>query len=182
MVATATQLPTASSGTLSLILENTTDSSSLHDSSQHPVEYLQGELVSLRLQHAEMQKRIQYLRHALVALVHVFGPEVLVTPAHESKLHSRDLSRRPAKIIDLSRKVLSRSAGWCTFDQVLEAIRDECPSALAIFINPGAAVSNALRTLHRHDELEFSLNDGQGRLRWTANKEVPAESPKNLVP
>lgn len=181
MVATATQVTTASSGTLSIILDGGTNSPNLSSGSQPAIERIQSEIVSLRLRQAEVQKRILYVRHALVALLHVFGPQILATPAKASAVDSRDISRRPPKIVDLSRKVLSRSDRWWTLKQVQAAIREECPSALAAFINPGVAVSNALRTLERRGELELSLNDGQGRLRWTANKDFPNESPKNVV-
>jgi hypothetical protein len=173
VVATATEFPTASSGTLSIVLDGT-NSSSADYSSQDPVEYIQGELVSLSLRHTEVQKRIQHLRHALLALVHVFGPEILATSARDSKVHSRQLSRHPPKIIDISRQVLSRSAGWLTFNQVLQAIREECPSAFAGLLNPGVSVSNALRALHRHGEIEFSSNESQERPRWLLKKRVPA--------
>jgi hypothetical protein len=180
VVAIATQLPTASYGTLSIVLDGT-NSFSADYNSQDPVEYIQGELLSLSLRHAEVQKRIQHLRHALLALVHVFGPEILATAARDSKVHSRQLSRRAPKIIDISRQVLSRSSGWLTFNQVFEAIREECPSALSGFINPGVSVSNALRTLQRYGEIEFSSDDAQGRLRWLLDKKVPAETSQSSV-
>ena len=88
VVAIATQLPTASSGTLSIVLDGTNSSSDDY-SSQDPVEYIQGELLSLSLRHAEVQKRIQHLRHALLALVHVFGPEILATSARDSPQQRR---------------------------------------------------------------------------------------------
>ena len=179
MIATATQSPTALSGTLSIFLDGTTSCSS-DGTSRDAVEHLQGELVSLSLRHAEVQKRIQHLRHALLALVHVFGPEILATAARDSKVHSRQLSRRAPEIIDISRQVLSRSSVWWTFQQVLNAIREECPSALAGFINPGVSVSNALRTLQRHGEIEFSSSDAKRRLRW-ANKKVSAENSGSMA-
>jgi hypothetical protein len=176
VVATATQLTTASSGTLSIILDGTTNSSSRSENPQPAMERIQTELVSLRVRQAEVHKQIRYLRHALIALVRAFGHEILAMPAQAAKIQSSDISRRHVRIIDLSRRVLSGSTEWWTLNEVLDAIREECASVLSGYINPAVAVSNALRTLQRRGELECCWNGEQRRLRWIVNKQVPKEA------
>ncbi|MBV9181164.1 MAG: hypothetical protein JO356_07625 [Acidobacteria bacterium] len=48
------------------------------EDSTSPLASIQGELMSLSVRQAEVEQRIQYIRQALVTLVHVFGPEILV--------------------------------------------------------------------------------------------------------
>src|SRR5579884_399265 len=79
LVANFQQMPTTVPGTLSIIVDTRTEALSEGEARDHSVERIQSELVSLSLRQAEVQERIQQVRHALLALVHVFGPEILGT-------------------------------------------------------------------------------------------------------
>jgi hypothetical protein len=126
------------------------------DSSSSIMESMRAELTSLSLRQAQVQERIQHIRHALAELVQLFGPEVLATSARPFEVASPPLSRKRVKIVDLARDVFAQSREWLTLNQVVELIRKKSDTALARFINPGVAVSNAIRALERHGEVEVS--------------------------
>lgn len=146
---------------------DTQDRERFRDRSELSIKNIQAELALLSLRQRELRKRIQHLRHALVELVHVFGPEILADARRGSEGKSRDLSRGATTILDLCRQVLSRSDQWLTLRELEGGIRDEFPAALSRFINPGVSVANALRTLRRHGQVELSANEGSARWRWT---------------
>jgi hypothetical protein len=128
-------------------------------------ERIRAELASLSVRRVEVQQRIQHIRHALLELVHVFGPEILVT-SEQPGVSSQPLSRGGVKMIDITRRVLSQSGQWLTLYQLLDQIRGESGTALARFINPGVAVSNALRVLVRRGAVEAALNEEPVKWRW----------------
>ena len=142
------------------------DREGFRDCSELSIKSIHAELALLSLRQRELRKRIQHLRHALVELVHVFGPEILAEAKRGSEGKSRDLSRGATKIFDLCRQVLSRSNQWLTLRQLEGVIRDEFPAALSRFINPGVSLSNALRALQRNGQVELSVNEGSARWRW----------------
>jgi hypothetical protein len=164
MVASATPLLEGPTGTLSIVIESRPEPVLQGDSRRQSVDAIQSELLSLSLRKAEVQERIQQVRHALVALVHVFGPEIL--EAAQKTQESNAVSRGRTKVIDILRRVLSQSARPLTFDQIFEAVRKEAPSMLAGFINPGVSISNALRTLERHREIESCPDAGAVKWQW----------------
>lgn len=172
MVANTAELSAGELGTLSTVFDPQADAMSRDESPEYTLEYIQSELLSLSLRQADVQERIQQVRHALVALVHVFGPEVLAISGKRQQGSSQNLSRSGTKVIDISRRLLSRSTQWLTFNQLLEAIQKESPSTLAGFINPGVSVSNALRTLERHGEVESCPDVGPVKWRWTGNRHL----------
>jgi hypothetical protein len=169
LVANATELPASAAGTLAIVLDPRPNATPKGESPEQTSKYIQGELLSLSLRHADIQQRIQQVRHALVALVQVFGPEILASAAKRRQSDSQNLSRTSTKVIDISRRVLSRSLYWLTFEQILEAVEKEFPSTFAGFINPGVSVSNALRTLERHGEVESSSGPRPASWRWRGN-------------
>jgi hypothetical protein len=68
------------------------------------------------------------------------------------------------KIIDVARSVFAESREWLTLNQVVGLIHEKSETALARFINPGVAVSNAIRALEHRGEVEvFQHTDGP---RW----------------
>lgn len=128
--------------------------------------------MSLSLRQVEVQRRLQHVRHALLELVHVFGPEILVTAEGGSEVSSQPLSRSCVKILDIVRKVLSESREWLTHCQLIERIRGESTTALARFVNPGVAVSNALRVLERRGEVELLLDEQPAKWRWIGRRKL----------
>lgn len=166
------QSPVPASQTSALVL-NDSDAQSAMLYDDHPeaaIESIHAELALLSLRQAELRDRIQHLRHALVELVHVFGPEILATSGRGSEVTSNDLSRGPTKIMELCRKILSRATEWLTLSQLMEMIREEFPSALSGFLNPGVSVSNALRALRRSGEVEPSKAQEPASWRWVGSK------------
>jgi hypothetical protein len=134
--------------------------------------------MSLSLRQAQVQERIQHIRHALVELVHVFGTEILVS-AQNCEVSSRPLSRRRVKMIDLVRGVFTQSGEWLTLQQIMELLHQQSDSALAPFINPGVAVSNAIRVLERRGEVEVT-QDRQGT-KWRFRKSAQSCTTRNTV-
>jgi hypothetical protein len=145
-------------------LFDATDGIKHDDESCSSIENIQAELTSLSVWHAQVQKRIHHIRHALVELVHVFGPEILLTSRKDSEIVCQPLSRSGVKMIDLVRGALSHSRRWLTLCELVELIRQESQANLARFMNPGVAVSNALRVLERRGEVEI-FQDAQ-TTRW----------------
>lgn len=127
---------------------------SREDVTSSSVELIRAEWVSLSLQQAQVQERIQHIRHALLELVHVFGPEILLTSGRGPAISSKSLSRGRVKMIDLVRSSFGESREWFTLYELMAMIRKQSETALARFINPGVAVSNALRFLERRGEVE----------------------------
>ena len=168
MVATATPLPASPSGTLSIVIDGSPEPQFQGEGQRQAAEDIHSELLSLSLRQAEVQERIQQVRHALVALVHVFGPEILEAARKAQELNTLDISRNSPKVIDVLRKILSQSAQPLTFDQIYEAAQKEAPSILAGFINPGVSLSNGLRTLQRHHEIESCIDSPAVTWRWIA--------------
>ena len=70
-----------------------------------------------------------------------------------------------SSMADLCREVLKQSPRWFTVRQILDVMRRESPLVLAGFANPGASLSNALRSLQWQREVEARLGDGN-RLCW----------------
>lgn len=124
---------------------------------------IQRELLGLALQQREVQRRIRAIRDAISALVHVFGPCILSSDYQPLNFGHEESCRHPA-IGDLCRKILADSPEWLTVRQILGIIRQQSPSALACFINPGASLSNALRTMLRHAEVEAQYD--KGGIKW----------------
>lgn len=167
MVATATPLAASPAGTLSIVIENRPEPQLHGESQRQGADDIQSELLSLSLRQAEVQERIQQVRHALVALVHVFGPEILEAARKTQECNA--ISRSRPKVIDILRRVFTQSSGPLTFDQIFEAVQKESPAMLAGFINPGVSISNALRTLERHGEIESCPDAGAVKWQWIAN-------------
>jgi len=136
---------------------------------EHSAEHIRSQLLSLSLRQADVQKRIQQVRHALVALVSVFGPEILATAGVRRESTHHNVSRSRTKVIDILRVIFGRSTQWVTFNQLLEAVQKESPSTLAGFINPGVSLSNALRTLERHGEIESFADARPAKWRSTSS-------------
>lgn len=174
MGATTTDLPTTASGTFSVESDAPQFASSQRENHEHAIENIQGELLSLSVRQKEVQRRIHHVRHALGALVQAFGPGILASAGPGVRL--RNLSRSAPKMIEALRSVLSRSSGWLTFNQLLEAVRSEGPSMFAGFINPGVSVSNALRALQRRGEVEVLTNESQPMWRWASDKKPIRQS------
>jgi len=124
------------------------------------------EIGSLSARQAEVQQRIRHIRHALLELVHVFGPGILEAAGQPPKPRSQPLSRQGDKIIDLTRRVLSQSGQWLTHYELIELLRQHSGTVLARFINPGVAVSNALRILSRRGEVEVFQDERPAKWRW----------------
>ena len=141
------------------------------DRPEAAIENIQAELAFLSLRQAELRERIQHLRHALIELVHVFGPEILATSGRCSEGNSNALGRGATRTMDLCRKILSRTTEWLTLYQLVEIIREEFPAALSGFINPGVSVSNALRALRRSGEVEPSKDQEPASWRWVGSND-----------
>jgi hypothetical protein len=150
-------------------LENATP---YDDRPEAAIANIQAELAFLSVRQAEVRERIQHLRHALVELVHVFGPEILATNGRGSEVTSADLSRGATRIMDLCRKILSCTTEWFTLYQIVGMIREEFPSALSGFLNPGVSVSNALRALGRRGEVEPSKDQEPASWRWAGERKA----------
>jgi hypothetical protein len=144
------------------------------DACQDSIEEIQSKLLSIALQQARIQVRIRTLRHAICALIHAFGPTILYgeQPVVCETSHTATCGQPP--MIDLCRTILRESKQWLTLSQIHDAIRFKYPSSTARFLKPGTALSNALRTLHRHRVIETKLN--AGIREWRAVSE-----PANLV-
>ena len=127
-----------------------------HDSTEE----IQRKLLSLALQQAEIQTRIRILRHAVSALIQAFGPASLCgdQPLVCEASHLVTCGQPP--MIDLCRTILRESKQWLTFGQIRDAMRIKYPFSMDRFLQPGTAVSNALRTLLRHGAVETKLNLG----------------------
>ena len=164
MVASATPLAASPAGTLSIVIESLPEPQLQGESQRPGADDIQSELLSLSLRRTEVQERIQQVRHALVALVHVFGPEIL--EAARTTENYNAISRSRPKVIDILRRVLSQSTQSLTFDEIFKAVQTESPSMLAGFINPGVSISNALRTLERHREIESCPDAGVVKWQW----------------
>lgn len=134
-------------------------------------ETIQQELLLLRLQKTNTAKRIHNLRHAIKALVDVFGPQVL--EGSTVKLHrSRpNVSRNCVSTIDICCNVLKESRNWLTFGEVMRLVQTKAPWILSQYLNPGVSVSNALRALRNRGEAE-AVNSGTSVVwRWTDRAE-----------
>ena len=142
------------------------------EDSSSTLETIRGELMSLSVRQVEVRRRIQHIRHALVELVHVFGPEILTPAVGGGGASSQSLSRSGVRIIDLTRKALSQSGQWLSLYELIELIRQESTTALIRFINPGVAVSNALRVLRRQGEVEVSRDKQFAKWRWSAKQNI----------
>jgi hypothetical protein len=128
-------------------------------------EQIRTELLSLALQRAEIRKRIRDIRRALTALVKVFGPAILNAESRGWQARAAYISSPCAPHVDLCCEILKRSPQWLTVRQILDVMQKESPFALTSFTNPGASLSNALRCLSRHAQVE-SQDDGKGRIQW----------------
>jgi hypothetical protein len=127
-----------------------------HDSPEE----IQTKLLSLALQQTQIQTRIRILRHAMSALIQAFGPAILCGGQPPVCQPSQPATCGQPPMIDLCRTILRESKQWLTFSQIHDAIRINYPFCLGRFLQPGTAVSNALRTLHRHGAAETKLNLG----------------------
>ena len=122
-------------------------------------EEIQMKLLSLGLQQAQIQTRIRILQHAMAALIQAFGPailcdnQVVCEPSHPAM-------SGPPLMIDLCRMILGESKQWLTLREIHETIRIKYPFSTRGFLKPGTAISNALRTLCRHREVETELHSG----------------------
>ncbi len=170
MVSQGTQLP--SNVPPSLQLPAVEGKNSEAENGRYAVEGVPGqsihevrqELLSLSLRHAEVQKRIRCLRNALVALMKVFGPQLLARQRQEFR-EQGSMDVQPG-IVALCREVLRTSRRWLTLREILDAIRNHSPHILASFKNPGVSVSNVLRSLRRQREVELELDAAGSRWRW----------------
>jgi len=133
---------------------------SAKDAGQDSIEEIQRKLLSIALQQAQIQVRIRILRHAMSALIHAFGPTILYGegPVVCEASHTATCGHLP--MIDLCRTILRESKQWLTLSQIHDAIRIKYPSSTVRFLKPGTALSNALRSLHRHRAIETKLNVG----------------------
>lgn len=136
------------------------------------VESIQAELTSLSVWHARVQERIPHIRHALVELVHVFGPEILLTSREDSEIICQPLSRQDVKMIDFVRSALSQSRRWLTLYELMDLIRQKSQAGLARFMNPGVAVSNALRVLERDGEVEVFQDEQTTKWRFMEKPDI----------
>lgn len=149
---------------------------------------IQKELLALASLHEDVQKRICALRKTLAALVEVCGPQVLDCQAPPQACLS-EVSHKYSNNTDLCRMVLQKSRGWLALHEIEAAIRRESPAAIARFVNPGVALSNALRTLQRQSKVELR-RAGKGTFwKWcgpAANlrdyKPAPFEQPELDAP
>jgi len=177
LVASATSLPTNPAGALSIVIDSRPEPVLEGGSQRQTADDIQSELLSLSLRQAEVQERIQQVRHALVALVHVFGPEILDAARKAQESDALDISRSRPKVTDILRRVLSQSARPLTFDQIFEAAQKEAPSILAGFINPGVSISNALRALQRHREIESCRDAHAVKWQWIVDVDFVPSAP-----
>jgi hypothetical protein len=122
----------------------------------------------LALKKAAVQEKIYATRNALTALISLFGPGILTEERKTVVAHGiTDLSRSKPK--DLFTNALIQSDQWTTVPELLQQIQHNCPSALARFKNPGASLSNFLRTLLRKGQVELRVQDGQRMWKWLDN-------------
>ena len=131
----------------------------------------------LALRKAAIQEKIYATRNALTALISLFGPGILTEERKTmGALATPDLSR--SKPTDLFTNVLIQSNQWTTVPELLQQIQHNCPSALARFKNPGASLSNFLRTLLRKGQVELRVQDGQRMWKWLDNT-GPSRHPRH---
>ena len=156
----------------SLILNGVEVSEHDREKSCSTVESIQAELTSLSVWHARVQERIQHIRHALVELVHVFGPEILLTSREDSEIICQPLSRQDVKMIDFVRGALSQSRRWLTLYELMDLIRQKSQAGLARFMNPGVAVSNALRVLERDGEVQVFQDEQTTKWRFMEKPDI----------
>ena len=137
----------------------------------HNIDTIQQELLLLRLQRANTDKRIQSLRHAIKALVEVFGPQILEGSGVELHSSPRNVARNCGSTIDICCNVLKESRNWLTFKEVMRVVHTRAPWISSRYLNPGVSVSNALRVLRHRGEAE-AVNSSTGVVwRWAAGAE-----------
>ena len=150
------------------------------ETSKPTIEQIQDELLSLSLQQAHVQERIRAIRHALYALVNVFGPGILNEQLQVSQALTHQGSCWHPPTADLCREILKRSPGWLTVGDMLTMIRRESPLTLARFSNPGVSLSNALRALQRQSQVEAKRDDdGRTKWRWVGEHELRSQAMAN---
>jgi len=109
-------------------------------------EQMQHELHLASLRQVELQKRIRAIRDALIALINVFGPEILNEQRNDSPASGKYVSR--AEVASVCVQILRTfETEWFTAHQILELIRKHRPLTLADSKNPGTSLSNILRGL-----------------------------------
>jgi hypothetical protein len=131
------------------------------------MEMIEKELLLLKLRRADLHRRIRALRHAVIALIKVFGPVILDLETH-SAVHLPNVPYRGRAPINVCREILRESPHPLSSDRILDLVRHTAPGMLAEFQNPGVAISNALRTLERRGEVEHWKS---GEWRWKQKQE-----------
>jgi hypothetical protein len=110
------------------------------------IEQIRHELHLASLRQVELQKRIRAIRDALIALINVFGPEILNEQRNDSPASGKYVSR--AEVASVCVQILRTfETEWLTAHQILELIRKHRPLTLADSKNPGTSLSNILRGL-----------------------------------
>lgn len=144
--------------------------------SRSDVKRIENELQLLTFRQREVQKRIQSVRHAMSALIEVFGPGIL----DGNNEPFRMMRNRPSHldIIGLCSTVLGDTSQWLTLQQITALIQSRCPRSIAGFQKPSVSISNALRTLRRRGRVECVYpKSSETRWRWchsssrTANRD-----------
>jgi hypothetical protein len=168
--------PETSAEVISIALSDNEDASGSAEISNVTIEQVHKELLSLSLQQADVQERIRAIRRALTALLNVFGPGILNEQLQVSQAFAHQASCWRSTTADLCREILKRSPRWLTICDMLAVIRRESPLTLARFINPGVSLSNALRALQRHSQVEAKLDDdGRREWRWVGEQKETAD-------
>ncbi len=126
---------------------------------------IQEKLRVLALKKAAVQQEIYATRNALAALISLFGPGILSEGQQTVASAIGTFSPR-SKPTDLFADMVARSNQWTTVPELLERIQHSSPSSLAHFKNPGASLSNFLRTLHRRGQVELRVQDGERMWKW----------------
>lgn len=139
----------------------------LHSSterSRDAIEHIQRELHHLTLQQRDVQNRVRSVRHAMAALISVFGPAVLDGNNQHFRM-TRKAPPSPVDVIGLCSNVLQESIQWLTLPQIVMLIQARWPDGVARFQKPSVSISNALRTLCRRNRVE-RRNSGSSASRW----------------
>src|SRR5438270_7957049 len=93
------------------------------------IEQIQHELHLASLRQVEIQKRIRAIRDALIALINVFGPEILNEQRNGSLASGKYVSR--AEVASVCVQILRKSeTEWLTAHQIMELIRKHRPLTL----------------------------------------------------
>jgi hypothetical protein len=177
------QAPESSAQVITTGLYDSKDTSGSPQIAKLTIEQIQNELLLLSLQQADVQERIRAIRHALTALVTVFGPAILNERVQILQAFAHHSSFRDPTTRDLCSQILKRSASWLTVHDLLASIRCESPLALSRFGNPGVSLSNALRALQRLSQVEAKHDDeGRTKWRWIGEQNGPRREVAELLP